>query len=148
MHVRIPTWFPFAIQVYLNVHDGLARKMDRHGVAYRKVENAFVWIEDPRRAQRFSDNFHKKNWPRILSAIARRVNPLMNHVLNPMDYYWVCDQAEYATDVMFRNRAALSGLYENMLKHATLCFSAEDVIRSADSSAGPKLSWLQSRSGS
>lgn len=128
MHVRIPTWFPFAIQIYLNGHDCLARKMDYHGLKYRKLDNAFLWIEDPRRAQHFSDNFIKKNWPRILSAIARRVNPLMNDLLKPMDYYWVCDQAEYATDVMFCNRAALSGLYENMLKHATLCFSAEDVM--------------------
>jgi hypothetical protein len=45
-----------------------------------------------------------------------------------MDYYWTTEQAEYATDVMFRDPAALKDLYENLLKHATLCFSAEDVL--------------------
>jgi ribosomal protein S6E (S10) len=45
-----------------------------------------------------------------------------------MDYYWVIEQAEYATDVMFRDRATLQPLYEQLLRHATLCFSAEDVM--------------------
>ena len=128
MHVRIPTWFPFTVQICLNGHDWLARKMDRHGIGYRQIDNAFVWIEDPKRAQRFADRFVNKNWPRILTAFARRANPLMKDLLADMRYYWVADQAEFATDVMFTNRATLKPLYDQWLKHATLCFSAEDVL--------------------
>ncbi|MFQ5503109.1 MAG: hypothetical protein ACE5EQ_12570 [Phycisphaerae bacterium] len=128
MHVRITSWFPFTVQVCLNGHDWLARKMDRHGIAYRQLDNAFLWIDRPQRAQRFADRFAGKNWPRILSALARRVNPLMRNLLKDMDYYWVTEQAEFATDVMFENRAALKDLYENLLRHATHCFSAEDVM--------------------
>jgi len=62
------------------------------------------------------------------SVIARRVNPLLKDVLAGMEYYWVMDQAEYATDVMFRDAEALKAPYEELLKHATLCFSAEDVL--------------------
>src|SRR2546426_7702134 len=29
MHVRRPTWFPFTMQVYVNGHDWLARRMNR-----------------------------------------------------------------------------------------------------------------------
>jgi hypothetical protein len=43
-------------------------------------------------------------------------------------YYWVTDQFEYATDVMFKDRATLQSLYRKLLEHATLCFSAEDVL--------------------
>lgn len=128
MHVRIQTWFPFTIQIYLNGHDWLARKLDQHGLAYQKVENAFLWIENPTRAQRFSDKLAKQNWPRILDVFARRFNPLLSDLLQPMQYYWVVEQAEYATDVMFTNPSALKPLYQELLKHATLCFSAEDVL--------------------
>lgn len=128
MHVRIATWFPFAVQVCLNGHDWLARQMDRHGIGYRQIDNAFVLIDDPARAQRMADRFVKRNWPRILSALARRVNPLMNNLLRDMDYYWVTQQAEYATDVLFKTPAALQGLYEPLLRHATCRFSAEDVM--------------------
>ncbi len=128
MHVRIPTWFPFSIQVYINGHDWLARKMDRHGIPYRKLDNAFLQIEDPQRAQRISNRFAKKNWPRILHAFARRFNPLLKDLLQAMEYYWIVEQAEFATDVMFADPASLKPLYQELLKHASLCFSAEDVL--------------------
>jgi len=128
MHVRIATWFPFTVQVCLNGHDWLARQMDRHGIGYRQIDNAFVSIDNPARAQRMADRFVKRNWPRILSAMARRVNPLMNSLLRDMEYYWVTQQAEYATDVMFTSPAALKSLYEQLLTHATCRFSAEDVM--------------------
>lgn len=128
LHVRIQSWFPLVIQICLNGHEWLARKLDRHGVAYRQEDNAFLWIEDCERAQKFADRFAKKNWPRVLAAFARRVNPLLKDVLRGMDYYWVMDQAEYATDVMFESPDALQGPYEQLLKHATLCFGAEDVL--------------------
>jgi len=128
MHIRITSWFPFMVQVCLNGHDWLARKLDRHGIGYRQADNAFLSLNDPGRAQRLADRFVHKNWPRVLAAFARRVNPLMNSLLQGMDYYWVTQQAEYATDVMFQNPAALAGLYDPLLKHATQHFSAEDVM--------------------
>lgn len=128
MHVRIPTWFPFTIQIYLNAHEWLARKLDHYGITYNKLDNAFLYIEDPQRAQRFSNRFAKRNWPRILHAFARRYNPLLKDLLQSMDYYWIVEQAEFATDVMFTNRATLKPLYQELLKHATLCFGAEDVL--------------------
>lgn len=128
MHVRIQAWFPLTVQIALNGHEWLARKLDRHGIAYRKQDNAFLEISNPQRAQRFADRFVDKNWPRILGALARRVNPLLNDVLANDEYYWVADQAEYATDVMFRDKNALQPVYEQLLRHATLCFSAEDVM--------------------
>jgi len=128
MHVRIPTWFPFTIQIYLNGHEWIARRMQHYGIRYRKLENAFLWIEDPRRAQRLSNKLAKKNWPRILKKLACRFNPLLKDLLQSMQYYWVTEQAEFATDLMFTDRAALKPLYQELLKHATLCFSAEDVL--------------------
>jgi len=31
IHVKHQTWFPFPIQVYVNGHEWLARRLDRHG---------------------------------------------------------------------------------------------------------------------
>jgi hypothetical protein len=129
MHVRIQAWFPLTVQVALNGHEWLARKLDRHGIGYRKQDNAFLEISDPERAQKFADRFVHKNWPRVLAALAKKVNPLLNDLLANDEYYWVADQAEYATDVMFRDKNALQPVYEQLLRHATLCFSAEDVLK-------------------
>jgi hypothetical protein len=128
MHVRVQTWFPFTIQVYMNGHEYLARKLDAAGLRYHQVENAFSWLENPKRAQRFADGLANKNWPRILSRFARLVNPLLPDVLERCSYYWVTQQSELATDIMFRDREALRSLYPRLLRHATLTFSAEDVM--------------------
>jgi hypothetical protein len=128
MHIRIQTWFPFVVQIYINGHEWLARKIEKHGLDFHREGNAFLWLEDPRRAQRFADNMLRKNWPRILDAFASRVNPHLRDLLQPMLYYWVIDQAEFATDILFHNRPCLKFLYEKLLRHATVCFSAEDVM--------------------
>src|SRR3979411_190358 len=54
IHGRIQTWFPMPIQVYLNGHEWLARKLEANGVRFTKHDNAFLWIEDMVRAQKFS----------------------------------------------------------------------------------------------
>lgn len=126
--VRIQTWFPCMVQVCLNGHEWLARKLDRQGIGYRRLGNTFLEIENVERAQRISDRFTRQNWPRILQTLARWVNPLLGDLLRGHTYYWVTDQAEYATDVMFRDLASLRDLYSKLLGHATWCFSAEDVL--------------------
>lgn len=128
MHIRIQSWFPLVVQICINGHHWLARKLDRHGIGYLKRDNAFAWIADFQRAQRFADAFVRTNWPRVLSAFARRVNPLLNDLLSGMDYYWVVDQSEFATDVMFQNPNAMKDLYQDLLRHTVLCFSPEDVL--------------------
>jgi hypothetical protein len=128
IHVRLQSWFPFTIQVYVNGHEWLARKLDQHRIEYKKRDNAFLWISDVKRAQQFADQMAKKKWPRVLDSLARRTNPLLGNLLKNLSYYWVVDQAEFATDVMFRDKSCLDGLYEKLLKHSTFCFSAEDVL--------------------
>jgi len=128
IHIRIQTWFPFTVQIYLNGHEYVTRKMDQHGLGYRQVDNAFTWLENPKRAQRFADGLVRKNWPRILGLLARRVTPLLKDLFVNMSYYWVTHQSELATDILFKNPGALKELYPRLVKHATLCFSAEDIL--------------------
>jgi hypothetical protein len=53
---------------------------------------------------------------------------LLSDLLDPLQYYWIIEQAEYATDVLFKDRAALQPLYSALLRHATLCLGAEDIL--------------------
>jgi len=128
LHVRLQTWFPFTIQVYVNGHEWLARQMDKRNLGYHRLENAFLTLADPGRAQRLADRFATLAWPTMLERLARRVNPLLRDLLASYRYYWTTNQAEYATDVLFTNRRALADLYPRLLRHATLCLRAEDVL--------------------
>jgi hypothetical protein len=115
IHVRLQTWFPLPVQVYVNGHEWLARNLDKKGIHYRKFENAFVWIEDLARAQKLSDRFASLNWPRLLTRYAKKVNPLLGDLLQSMSYYWVTTQSEYSTDILFKNPDHLEQLFPRLL---------------------------------
>lgn len=128
IHVRIQTWLPFTVQVYANGHDCLARQLAQKGIGFVQQDNAFVKLDDPAKAQKLADKFAKLNWPKILAQYAEIVNPLRSEILPNQSYYWVTDQAEYATDILFTSRQALAGLYRQILEYAWLTFSPTDVL--------------------
>jgi len=128
IHVRVQTWAPFTIQVYVNGHEYLARRMARLGLGFQQRENAFVQLDDPQQAQKLADRFAQLKWPSILNAYANKVNPLRRDVLKREDYYWVADQAEYATDILFRSKSALAGLFRKLLEFSWLTFTPKDVL--------------------
>jgi hypothetical protein len=128
IHVRIQTWFPMQIQIYLNGHEWLARKLSVNHVRYTKHDNVFLWIEDMAKAQRFADRFASLNWPVILNQYAKRVNPQMPDIPHDRPYYWVTAHSEYSTDILFKRRQDLCELYPQLLSHSTLCFGAREVM--------------------
>ena len=92
-------------------------------------DNAFTQLDDPARAQALADRFPRLAWVKILDGWARQVNPLLGEPwLRGQGYYWVIDQAEYSTDVLFQDRPALTDLYPRLLDHACLNLSAQDIL--------------------
>lgn len=131
MHVRIQAWIPYEIQVYVNGREWLARQLDRAGIGYRRYDNALLSVEDLEAATRLCERFAHRAWPRVLNAFARRMNPLLGDIKRAGfgDYYWVLDQAEIATDVMFRTRPALLEVWPELVAHASHNLSCADVLR-------------------
>jgi hypothetical protein len=86
---RIQTWFPFDIYVCLNGRQWLAREMDRLRMSYRRGENCFLWIEDPRRAQPLMDKQPVTRWLSPLRQLSRRLNPVHAQIFHglPIQYY-------------------------------------------------------------
>ena len=130
VHVRIETWFPFTIQIYVNGHDWLAQQLAKQRPGFVQRDNCFLELDDPQAAQRQADRFFSLAWQSRLSRWAKQVNPLLKEVpwLRGMQYRWVIDQFEYSTDVLFRSRQHLAELYPRLLDHAAVHFSAQDIL--------------------
>jgi hypothetical protein len=128
LHVRLPTWFPLTIQVYINGHEWLARQLDRRQLGYQRRDNAFLFLAEPAQTQQVADQLLRTKWPAVLNNLAKRCNPLLADVCKGLTYQWVIDQAEFALDVLFRDASALASLYPRLLEHAALHFSGEDIL--------------------
>lgn len=131
MHARIQTWFPFGIRICMNGREWLARAMDRAGIAYRRRDNCFVRIEDVEAAQALMHRQLRIAWPKALGRIARMANPAHGTILEgyPTDYYWSVYQSEWATDLMFKDTAALAQIYLPLVLHGITTFGSPDVMR-------------------
>jgi hypothetical protein len=130
MHVRLQSWFPFSIQICINGREWLSRELDKRGIGYERYNNCFLQIDDMKMAQEICDKFARRSWVREFDHFAKLLNPLTAKIKRRGfgSYYWVADQAEYATDIMFRDRETLEQLMPDLFQHSTLCFSAEDVM--------------------
>lgn len=131
MSVRIQTWFPFAVQICINGREWLGRRLTEEGVAHTRHGNCFPVVSDFKRAQQLLDDQLTTEWPVVLSEVARLVNPIHNELFAawPMDYYWCAYQTELATDLAFRDPAALAALYPSLVRHALLHFRSQDIMR-------------------
>ncbi len=128
IHVRLQTWAPFTLQVYVNGHDWLAQQMVRLGLGFVQQDNAFTQLDDPVKAQRQADRFAHLDWQKILGRYGRQVNPLLGQELACYRVRWVVDQAEFATDLLFPSPGVLTGLYQKLLQFATLTFTPKDIL--------------------
>jgi hypothetical protein len=129
IHIRLTTWFPFTAQVCVNGHSWLAQQMLKRRLGFTQQDNAFIALNNPKAAQRLADRFASQKWPKILHRLVRQVNPLLRQPwFRAFSYYWVVDQAELSTDLIFTSREALAGLYPRLLDHAAVNFSAQDIL--------------------
>jgi hypothetical protein len=130
-HVRLQSWFPFEIQVWVNSREVLSRSLTRRRVPHLRYANAIVKVANFSLAQRLAERLAQRKWHRVLSSLAEVVNPhlptLCEAGVGP--YWWVTDQEEVATDVVFSSRQALEEVLPSLIAHASSAFSAEDVLR-------------------
>jgi hypothetical protein len=129
MHTRVQTWFPFRISVCINGREWLARQMDQAKLRYVRRDNTFTWVEDIDQAQALLDQQLQADWPSLLGELAAAVNPMHAEFLPEHHYYWSVRESEWATDVMFRSRDALTAVYPGFVRHAVTSFEVVDVLR-------------------
>jgi len=123
--VRVPTWCPFRLQVYLNGHQALAAQLRRLHIPFTLLDNAFTQIADWSQAQHLADAWSPAQIHSKLDQFARRYCPVIADL--EVGYHWTLDQAEYATDIVFHRRADLQAFYEHLTRTAIHAIKPEHV---------------------
>lgn len=79
-YVRVPTWCPFRLQVYLNGHHRRARRLTQKGIPHTWIDNAFTQITDSGRAQALADDWPVEKLHRKLDEWAERYCPVIGQL--------------------------------------------------------------------
>jgi hypothetical protein len=130
MHVRLQTWAPYAIQVSVNGRAWLARQMDRGGIGYRRSDNKITGVDDFEAVTALCKTFAHIDWPPFLDCQAALVNPLLPAITAAgfPGSWWVIDQSEYASNVLFTGRAALEAIRGDLVTAAVTALGSTDVM--------------------
>lgn len=124
-YVRVPTWCPFRLQVYLNGHNFLAWELKQAGIIYTMIDNAFDSLEDADKAQELSDSLSIEKLHRKLDEFAWRFCPVYKDF--NLRYHWSVMQAEYATDIVFKKQESLQKIYSELMATAMHTVKPENI---------------------
>jgi hypothetical protein len=124
-YVRVPTWCPFRLQVYINGHNLLATELKQAGIKFSMIDNAFDSLEDTGKAQELSDKISIEKLHRKLDEFAWRFSPVYKDF--NLRYHWSVMQAEYATDLVFKKQESLQTIYSELVATAIHTVKPENI---------------------
>jgi len=131
MSARLQTWFPFPITIYLNGREWLAQQLEQASMRYRRHRNCFTWVENFEQAQGLMSEQLRTNWVQWFTQMRDGIHPVFPEICQryPMDYYWTCQDSEWAMDLIFRDGEQLRRLYPQLVHLGMTGFSSPDVLR-------------------
>lgn len=130
MYLKIQTWFPFNVQIYLNGREYLCKQLDKEGIFYERYNNSLTHIDNIERAQEISERLQNMNLQRKFDGIVSKYNNLLPRFESVFShgYFWTVFECEYATDIMFKTREALQNIFPSLVEKAFFTFKCEDIM--------------------
>lgn len=129
MFIKIQTWFPYNVQIYINGHEYLSKLLDKNNIKYEMYNNSFSYLEDFNRAQEIADNILNQDLKSSFDGMIKKVNNLLPNIQQTMNnsYYWCIDQCEFATDINFKSREDLSIFYKKLIETTYFTFNSDNI---------------------
>jgi hypothetical protein len=130
-YVRIQTHFPFTVRVGLNGRQWLYQQLRKRGVEFTHQRNLLVSVKDPALAQQLLKEQVQTDYVQLLAALVQPVQPLWQYLQEEVHtpYYWMCEQSEWANDLLFRSREDLARWYPRWVRHGVDTLQCKDVLR-------------------
>ncbi len=124
-YLRIPTWCPFRLQFYCNGHNVLAAQLRQAGISFEQADNAFVQIEDFERANQLAADLSIEVLHAKLDQWVKQYCPAAEML--ELTYQWSIMQAEYATDLVFKQQATLQAVFPYLLETLIQAVKPADI---------------------
>ncbi len=126
----VGSFLPFSITYYLNGHHFIEQRLRAAGVAFRKNDNAFVWVADPKALQAAADALSAKIIRARLEYWTLLVGPKFSkkdrHAINLGRQYCI-QQVEYCRNLIFRRSFPIHKLFERSCDLGLLRLSADSI---------------------
>jgi len=129
-YLRVPSWCPFRLQFYCNGHNWLAAQLREKGIAFQMVDNAFVQIADYAAANELAAHLDLEHLHARLDGFAQQYCPVVQKLkatAQLLTYRWSIMQAEFATDLVFKQAQDVQAFYPTLLETLTHAVKPDDI---------------------
>lgn len=130
MYLKIQTWFPFNVQIYLNGREYICKQLDNESIHYERFNNSLVDIDNIERAQDISDHLQNIDLTRKFDGLVSKYNNLLPRFEKYLGhgYFWTVFECEYATDIMFKTREDLENIFPSLVEKSFFTFKCDDIM--------------------
>lgn len=130
MIMRVATFLPFTTTYYLNGHSFMETQLQKQMIAYRKKDNAFLAVSDPKLLQQVADGFSYqviKNrldyWTWVLGPkFSRQERELMG-----LDRFYSVSQVEYCFNFIFKRNFPIRRMFERACDIGLIRMTADRI---------------------
>jgi DNA-binding MarR family transcriptional regulator len=123
--MKVPTKAPFKCLFYFNGHNWLEQMLLKKSISFKKIDNAFISIDDFYEAQKICDSIRVSDIHQALNILIKRFCPLPEEW--NLTFNFTIAQVEYALDIAFKDKDVLKNLYENIIKTAMHTITPENI---------------------
>ena len=81
MYLKIQTWFPYNVQIYINGREYLSKILDKNNIKYEMYNNSFSYIENFDKAQELANNILNQKISDSFDGLIKDINPLLPNIL-------------------------------------------------------------------
>jgi hypothetical protein len=130
-YVRLQTWFPFRVHVGLNGREWLFQQLQQQGSDFQRRGNLLLSVQDAAKAQAVLDEQVRSDWPGLLQELVAPIQPLWSYLHDTVHtpYYWMTEQSEWATDIIFKSPDFMATWYPRFLRHGIETLGCKDVLK-------------------
>src|SRR5487761_2364920 len=104
----------------------MCQQLSKRNIGFERSANKIVWLSDFAAATQLAEKFNHLDWPGVLMRQVTMVNPLMADIAKAgFGGYWLgIDQAEFASDILFKSRTDLQRILKDITTAAITGFGA------------------------
>ncbi len=128
--LSVGSFLPFSITYYLNGHNFIEQQLRSAGIAFRKSDNAFLWVADAQALQAAADALSAKLIRTRLEYWSLIVGPKFSKTDRRATYlsrYYSLQQLEYCRNLIFRRNFPIHKLFERSCDLGLLRLSADRI---------------------
>ena len=130
MHIKIQSWFPFMVQIYINGHEWLKQQLIKENISFEMYNNSFSYIENIPKAQEIADKIIDSKISDKFDSMIKEINNFLPTIEETFShgYFWCLAECEYSTDIIHDSRESIDDYFKSLVENAFYTFKCDDVM--------------------